>query len=448
MEQVVFIGSHLGYPMEKTPLGGGAMVGMHLSRSWQSLGKEPLWVLGSGPVSPAVGIRYVRLGHEGSEGQALARLSEFEYARFCRRFEAATTEWILSRLSDLDPKQTCIVVNDISEGPTLWRLAQAGFPIVSLWHVDVVDYFNRLYLKDLVRPETLVGCYERLGRFAMAGSIGDLLRLVFEKQSQTVRYSRRMVFPSRAMAQTIERCYAPDNFSERATVIPWGVWPMNMAEAQVEARARDLRNHYQLGAQSLVLMTLSRISPEKGIHLLLEGLRLLEREGALPGDVCLFICGEPAFMRGASYLRQVRKAAARLKRVRVFFPGYLADLDKAAYFRLAHLFVSPSLHDSYGLNIVEAMQAGLAILASDHYGARDLLSESFGRKVRYGGLSRAPLLLAQALKILLLDRQRLLEMGLEAKRVAQTMPFDRAAEQVLEAALSQIRRRSVALAAP
>jgi glycosyltransferase involved in cell wall biosynthesis len=212
------------------------------------------------------------------------------------------------------------------------------------------------------------------------------------------------------------------------------------------AEAEGLRAHYQITPKTTVLMTLSRISPEKGIHLLLEALRLLEAKGSANEDLCLFICGEAAFMQGASYMRQVRKAAARLKKVRVFFPGYLADQQKQAYYRLAHLFVSPSVHDSYGLNIVEAMQAGLPILASDHYGVQDILKESFGRKVRYESLKQAPAGLAAALEKLVGDRVGLAGMGEHARRAAAASPFERAAATVLSQSLSLIKESRAAAA--
>lgn len=426
--QVVFIGSHLGYPMEKTPLGGGAMVGLQLARHWARTGREGLWVLGSGPESPAPGLRYVRLPERGAGAKALVSLSELEYARFCRRFEAATTDWVFGQ--GFDPRRTCVIVNDISEGPTLTRLATAGFPIVSLWHVDVVDYFNRLYLKEAVRVESLTRSYDRLFALGAAGVLPDLLKLVFEKQRQTVAHSDRMIFPSNAMARTIERCYRPAGFSSRGVVVPWGIWDHDARLAEDSAQVAALRAHYQIGTDTTVLMTLSRISPEKGIHLLLEALRLLERDGGLPRDTCLFVCGEAAFMQGAAYFKQVRRAADRLKKVRAFFPGYLDDARKQAYYRLAHLFVSPSIHDSYGLNIVEAMQAGLPILASDHYGVQDILQDGFGVKVRYPSLSGAPKLLAPALSSLLADRGRLAAMGRGARLAANEMPFERAAQRV------------------
>lgn len=440
MKKLVFIGSHLGYPMDRTPLGGGAMVGLQLVRHWKGREDFELTVLGSGSEPPA-GIEYHQFA--GRAGGGLVQLSELAYARFCRQFEAETTQWVLKSREGFDPRETCVVVNDISEGPAVAALSQAGYPIVSLWHVDVVDYFNKLYLRRLVLPERLTRLYERSRRLGISWILPDLLRLIFEKQRETVLHSRRMILPSRAMARTLERCYGmvlpARAFAERCLVVPWGVWREVVPEAEVAEGAARLRRHYQIRSDTAVLVTLSRISPEKGLHLLLEALGLLEREGAFPGrDLCLFICGEPAFMQGASYMRRVRAAALGLRRFRVFFPGYLSPAEKRMFLGLAQLFVSPSIHESYGLNIVEAMQAGLPILASDHYGVRDLLDGSFGRMVHYPSPAKAPRRLAEALKECLSDPARLKAMGAAAREAASRMPFGKAADTVLKTALSLI----------
>jgi glycosyltransferase involved in cell wall biosynthesis len=151
--------------------------------------------------------------------------------------------------------------------------------------------------------------------------------------------------------------------------------------------------------------------------------------------VVLLVCGEASFMKGASYFKRVRAAAASLRRVRVFFPGYLDASAKKAHSRLAQLFVSPSVHESYGLNIVEAMQAGLPVLASDHYGVHDILDEACGIVVPYTSLAAAPRLLAAALDEVLgaPGRGRLAEMGRCARARADAMPFSRAADAVLAA---------------
>ncbi|MBI5211526.1 MAG: glycosyltransferase [Elusimicrobia bacterium] len=440
MKRLVFIGSHLGYAMEKTPLGGGAMVGLQLVRHWPKTGEFGLTVLGSGPVPPDAGIEYVQLPLAG-EHAAPVQLSELEYARFSRRFEAATTAWLLDRTADYPPARTCVMVNDIAEGPDMERLAAAGYPIVSLWHVDVVDYFNKLYLRNLVLPERLTRLYERSRRMGMKWVMPDMLQIIFEKQRNTVQHSTRMILPSSMMAETVGRCYRHllrngEDWGKRMVIVPWGMWESTVPAEAARAQTESLRKHFQVGPETMVLMTLSRIAPEKGLHLLLQALKLVEADERFAGrDLCLFLCGEPAFMQGAAYMRRVETCAAQLGKVRVFFPGYLAPPEKAAFFGLADLFISPSVHESYGLNIVEAMQAGVAILASDHYGVRDIMEPSFGRMAHYPSPAKAPGRLAEALKELLLDRARLQAMGAAAKTAAERMSFSKTAQKVLACAL-------------
>lgn len=442
MKSLIFVGSHLGYAMDRTPLGGGAMVGLQLARHWEAeRGPEPfaLKVLGSGPI-PA-GRDFERLARCDAP---LESLSELAYARFCRRFERETTDWILSRRSQFRPEETCVLVNDISEGPTLEALSSAGYPIVSIWHVDVVDYFNKLYLKRLVAPETLTRAYERGRAFGAAAAMPDVLSLVFEKQRETVACSRRMIMPSRAMAETVRRCYGdlggPEPFGARTLIVPWGVWKEPVDAATAGEMTARLRRHYQISDDTVVALTVSRISPEKGLHLLLEAVGRLEREGKLAGrDLVLFVCGEAAFMQGKIYERRVKQLAAGLRKARVFFPGYLAATDKRAFYGLAHLFVSPSVHESYGLNVVEAMDAGLPVLASDHYGVRDILTDECGTRVPYTSPERAPAELAAALESMLADRAGLASMGARARERAASMPFSKAAARVLAECLALCR---------
>ena len=131
-------------------------------------------------------------------------------------------------------------------------------------------------------------------------------------------------------------------------------------------------------------------------------------------------------------------AAAKLKQVKVVFPGYLDAAAKRAYFQLGNLFVSPSIHESYGLSVVEAMHAGLPVLASDHYGVRDTLPPDAGRVVHYPTPKKAPPLLAAALMDLIADRGTLKKMGAAAQVAASAMPFSSAADAVRLAALGLI----------
>jgi len=143
-------------------------------------------------------------------------------------------------------------------------------------------------------------------------------------------------------------------------------------------------------------------------------------------------------MMGQSYHKKVKAAAARLKKVKVVFPGYLDAAAKRAYLRVPNLFVSPSVHESYGLNVVEAMHAGLPVLASDHYGVRDTLPAEAGRLVHYPSPKKAPPLLAAALIEMIRGRARLEAMGKAARAAAEAMPFSAAAEAVRLARASEV----------
>ncbi len=447
--KVVFIASHLGYPLDTTPLGGGAAVGARLVHAWSRRKDIQLHVLGSGPQSPEPGVSYEALDGFGGPSRGLTSLNELEYGKFARRFEKESTRWILSRRELLSPSETVVIANDISEGPSFRQLAEAGYPLMSLWHVDVLDYFARFYLGDWITAQSLSLLYEGLRKLGLSRGVPDVLKLVFEKERDAVSSCARLVLPSRAMGERILSAYSFMDreriLSRKITIHPWGVWSDRFDDQELSRAAEELRRRYRIGPGTTVLMTLSRISPEKGLHLLLRALRIVERSG--PGDICLLLCGEPAFMQGLPYWRTIRREASKLKRVRVYFPGHLGGLQKQAHFRLARLFVSTSTHESYGLTNLEAMNAGLPILTAAHYGALDWFDPAIGRRVAYSGPREAPRLLAQAIKEMLSDPAALAAMGRAAQRKAAGMPFDKSAEALLNAATSLIEDRDGAVPA-
>ena len=172
-----------------------------------------------------------------------------------------------------------------------------------------------------------------------------------------------------------------------------------------------------------MLLALSRISPEKGQDLLLEALLEWERRDDFPADpLWLFICGDAAFMQGQRFLDKLRTLAARLKRTRVVFPGYVTGERKRAFLALADLYVFPSRHESYGLTLMEALAAGFPAVCLDTTGARSVMREEFGALVPPSGLRAA-------IATLLADEGRRKQMGTAAREFARSQRFsDRAAE--------------------
>ncbi|MCX7886446.1 MAG: glycosyltransferase family 4 protein [Verrucomicrobiae bacterium] len=319
--EILYSAAHGQFP-DTEPLGGGKTVADHLER------EHPDWVM----LTP----RSLQLSLE----RPLTEMTVRQYARFCRQFERATTEAILQRR----PAGCVVLSNDICEGPDFRRLGGLGYRIATIFHVDAVEYFTKFYLRGWIRPERLA-CFRWDRRW-----VPDVLRLVFAKQEDCVRFSRRIIVPSEPMREVIVRCY-PWCPAKKIVVIPWG----NIAPP-VPAEPLDIPE------DEFVIVTLSRLSPEKGIERLLRALRYVR----IP-RLRVFICGAAAYMRGRAYERRLRRLASGLP---VTFTGHVTGARKSALLRRADLFVSPSQHESYGLTIAEALAHGCRVISHAHYGAR------------------------------------------------------------------------------
>ena len=405
--KVLYLAAHGGFADQNVPLGGGAAIADLLSAEWSRTRPFDLEL-----VTPAI------LGAAAPSARQLVSFRESEYAAFCDCFRQAATREALRH----DPASTVILVNDISEGPDFERLARAGFRIVTIYHVDVVAYIASIYLRGWLRPETLTRFWERLRGGPIGTLAPSILRLIFEQQRASLLWSERVVVPSADMKSILLGCY-PATPGERIEVLPWGCPALPPPDAESERLAATLRAGYGLEPDARVLLCLSRISPEKGQDFLLETLCEWERCPSFPSQsVRLFICGEAAFMHGRRYERRLQALAARLKRVRVFFPGYVTGATKQAFFRIAQVYLFPSSHESYGLTLVEALGAGLPAICRDHAGARQILRPEFGLRVEGSG-SRARAAFRQALEGLLADEPARARMAAAAREWARQRPF-------------------------
>jgi glycosyltransferase involved in cell wall biosynthesis len=352
--EVLYSAAHADFP-DSEPLGGGKAVADYFIREWRK--NEPFALSVLSPNS--LGLKLAN---------PLAQMTELEYARFCREFERAATSEILKH----DPQQCVVLCNDISEGPDFAVLGERGYRIATIFHVDVVEYFTRFYLRGLIRPETAA-------RFHWFGVMPDVLKLVFEKQYQCVRHSARIVVPSAPMRDVILRCY-PWCPKEKIEVLPWG----NIA-ASSEPTTAVIDRRYSIGEDEIVIITLSRLSPEKGIERLLAALPYLS---ATNKKMRVFICGGPAYMKGRAYEQKLRRLVSRVTTARVEFTGHITGAQKAALLQRADIFVSPSKHESYGLTIAEALAAECRVVSHHHYGAEGEVVDCANAKVLANALGK------------------------------------------------------------
>jgi glycosyltransferase involved in cell wall biosynthesis len=422
VRKVLYTAAHSGFNLGKVPLGGGAAVCERLLEEWTRRRPFEFEVLG-----PSI------LGESAPKEKDLVLYSELQYARFCRVFEKKLTETIWQH----DPRETVVLSNDVSEGPDFQALAAKGYSIYTIYHVDVVDYFTTIYLRSWVKPEQTTALYRAIRRWGILRIVPDVLKLIWDKQEASVRCSKGLIVPSQRMKEVLLHCY-PTAASARIHVVPWGVPEDPVSSTEVQREKEAIQKMFHVPPRSWKLLTLSRISPEKGQDRLLEALALWERQADFPTEgVCLFIAGEAAYMMGIRFEKELKKLAAKLKRSQICFVGYASGARKKALFELADLYVFPSRHESYGLTLLEALREGKPVLATPSYGAQEVFQSGFGVLTAAGPESSVPGHLMAALKRLVSDRSNLQKMGREAAIWAQNQDFSKTAATLAELIASQ-----------
>jgi glycosyltransferase involved in cell wall biosynthesis len=116
---------------------------------------------------------------------------------------------------------------------------------------------------------------------------------------------------------------------------PWGVNPSD--EVPCDAR---------------IVLATARLVPQKGID---EAVRALAE---LPGDTVLVVLGEGPERPALERLARELAVSDRL-----FLPGRVPDV--AAWLRRATVYVHPARWEGFGLGVLEAMHAGLPVVATN-----------------------------------------------------------------------------------
>ncbi len=132
---------------------------------------------------------------------------------------------------------------------------------------------------------------------------------------------------------------------------------------ELDGRERRLRVRYALDGGP-ILLSLGGVEARKNtvLTLLAFGELLASRPEAL-----LVIAGGATLLDHSAHQREFQEALAALgpagKRVRLLGP--IADEDMPALYRLADVYLSPSIREGFGLCVIEALASGKAVVVSE-----------------------------------------------------------------------------------
>lgn len=204
-------------------------------------------------------------------------------------------------------------------------------------------------------------------------------------------------------------------FPGRYRIIPSGIdYAFFAAEAPpIPKYMDDKRNILFVGRQE----------PRKGLPFLLEAYAKLKRE--MP-RTRLIVVGPDGGLRGAC-LRYIHQNNVE----DVVFTDYVPWEELPRYYKSADVFCAPNTgHESLGLIILEAMAAGLPIVATRIQGFQDVLTDGVQGVLVPPRDSEA---MCAALKTLLLDAAMREEMGRAGSRHARDYSWDEVSGRVLQA---------------
>lgn len=245
---------------------------------------------------------------------------------------------------------------------------------------------------------------------AFPGARAEVLRRLLPAM---LRRARRIVADSRATADDVAGRYgiAPS----RIDVVHLG--PGRPPVPMTPARAAALRA--AAGAGSGYVLSVATTQPHKNLDGLIEAARVLRPRRP---DLRLVLVGA-AGTADEGLRRRVHEAGLADT---VVFAGRVDDPTLDALYAGAALFVYPSLHEGFGLPLLEAMQRGVAVLSSHETS----LPEVGGDAVEYAD-ARSPVDLARRIGLLLDDPARRAELVAAGAARAGLFSWDRAARETL-----------------
>ncbi|HYF10372.1 MAG TPA: glycosyltransferase [Candidatus Paceibacterota bacterium] len=178
-----------------------------------------------------------------------------------------------------------------------------------------------------------------------------LIRLAFKEATSVQAISRYLAGLAKSLG-----------FKGEPIVVPNGVDLRALAEVDTKEVA-DLRAFLKLSETGTILVTTSRLVPKNGIEYVIRAMpELPEATFLIAGDGPL-----------RAELEDLARSLGVEERVR--FVGALAHKDVAPFLKLGSVFIRPSLSEGLGISFLEAMAAGVPIIATQVGGISDFLHD-------------------------------------------------------------------------
>jgi glycosyltransferase involved in cell wall biosynthesis len=230
------------------------------------------------------------------------------------------------------------------------------------------------------------------------------------------------------------------HYANRCTTVP------NGADAEYLASIAGFGD--RTNGQAKTILYVGRISPEKGLHVLVDAFKVIARydpyarldfvgpEGVVPRSFICDLSDEPmvrdlAPLCQKGYLDALRERVPEDLRERVRFLGEVPYSQVREHYARACIAVNPSIcQEAFGMPVAEAMMGGLPVVVTDAGGMPELVVNG---KTGFVVQRNDPKALADAMVMLLQDAVLRDRMGQAGKERAMGLyTWEKVAKRMLE----------------
>jgi glycosyltransferase involved in cell wall biosynthesis len=211
--------------------------------------------------------------------------------------------------------------------------------------------------------------------------------------------------------------------------------------------AKSLAKNPASDGSEIRLLFVGRLSPEKGVHVLLDAFKNVVRsypqarlvlvgpEGSADIDFIVNISADEQVRRlaafyGQDYLSQLKRNLPPEVIDRITFTGFVPHDRLGGYYHDADILINPSLSESFGRSLIEAMAGSIPVIASRAGGMPEIVEDGIT------GLLVEPndsALLAKAILRLIGDREMRTRMGQAGRqRAVERYSWGRVAATLME----------------
>lgn len=173
----------------------------------------------------------------------------------------------------------------------------------------------------------------------------------------SLKEASRVIANSQAIKTKAENIYRP---GRKIDIVPLGMRILEVLPPD--------RGALSMKPDGLYLTSIGRMAKVKGYGILIKAVKVLKEKGI---DVHLILIGDGPQRKALQELSEKLGLSSSIK-----FTGWLESDEKFKFLAASDIYVMSSIHEGFGVVLLEAMAAGVPIIATDQGGQTDIIKDS------------------------------------------------------------------------